>query len=108
MSEALISRVDYCLHHGILVQYLATLADGRKTRFVNVNAELAGADGRLFEGMSADNLHPTLKAYQIWADALKPILLELLGPPAANDVAPAADRSPAARLPRTESPRRRE
>jgi lysophospholipase L1-like esterase len=88
--------------------YLATLADGRKTRFVNVNAELAGADGRLFEGMSVDNLHPTLKAYQIWAEELKPILLELLGPPAANDVAPPPTGDPAARMPRTQSPRRRE
>ena len=72
---------------------------------MNVNAELAGADGRLVEGMSADNLHPTLKAYQIWADALKPILLELLGPPAATDVAPPPTGDPAARLPRTQSPR---
>jgi hypothetical protein len=38
--------------------------------------------------MMNDQLHPTLKAYQIWADALKPIFTELLGPPATEDHAP--------------------
>ena len=77
--------------------YLAGLADGRTIRFVNVNDKLADKDGRLFDGMTVDNLHPTLKAYQIWADALKPILAELLGPPAATDLAPPPTGNPAAR-----------
>ncbi|HYT75247.1 MAG TPA: GDSL-type esterase/lipase family protein, partial [Vicinamibacterales bacterium] len=68
--------------------YLARLADGRKIRFLSVNDQLADRDGRLFDGMTMDHLHPTLKGYQIWADALKPIFLELLGPPAATDLAP--------------------
>ena len=76
---------------------LAALADGEKVRFLNVNDRLAGTDGRLFDGMSADNLHPTLKAYQIWADGLKPIFTELLGPPAATDLAPAPTGDPSAR-----------
>jgi hypothetical protein len=84
-------------------EYLASLADGRKIRFVNVNDKLADKDGRFFDGMSADQLHPTLKAYQIWADALKPILTELLGPPAATDLAPppTGDPSTRGRLPRS-------
>jgi xylose isomerase len=57
-------------------------------RFINVNSGLVGADGRLFEGMTIDNLHPSVKGYQVWADALKPILTELLGPPAPVDHAP--------------------
>ena len=77
--------------------HLASLADGKRIRFVNVNDRLADKDGRLFEGMSADKLHPTLQAYQIWADALKPIFTELLGPPAAVDLAPAATGDPGAR-----------
>jgi lysophospholipase L1-like esterase len=77
--------------------YLAGLADGTTIRFVNVNDKLADKDGRLFDGMTVDNLHPTLKAYQIWADALKPILAELLGPPAATDLAPPPTGNPAAR-----------
>jgi lysophospholipase L1-like esterase len=77
--------------------YLADLADGRKIRFINVNDQLADQDGRLFEGMTGDTLHPTLKGYQIWADALKPIFLELLGPPAAIDLAPPPTGDPGAR-----------
>jgi lysophospholipase L1-like esterase len=76
---------------------LAALADGKRIRFVNVNDRLADKDGRLFEGMSADNLHPTVQAYQIWAEALKPIFAELLGPPAAIDLAPPPTGDPAAR-----------
>ena len=40
--------------------------------------------------MMRDRLHPTLKGYQVWADALKPIFEEVLGPPATRDDAPPA------------------
>jgi hypothetical protein len=46
--------------------------------------------------MNADKLHPTAKAYQVWADALKPFFSELLGPPAAVDHAPPPTGDPAA------------
>lgn len=72
-------------------EIIAGYADGRTIRFVNVNPQLAGPDGTLVEGVmnASDHLHPTIKGYQIWADALKPILRELLGPPAGVDHAPA-------------------
>ncbi len=74
---------------------LPSLTDGKKIRFLNVNDKLADADGRLFEGMmDPDKLHPALPAYQIWADGLKPILTELLGPPAKEDHAPPATGNP--------------
>jgi lysophospholipase L1-like esterase len=80
-------------------QYLASLADGTRIRFVDINDQLADEHGRLFGGMSADGLHPSVKAYQIWADALKPILTEILGPPAATDLAPPPTGDPSARRP---------
>ena len=55
---------------------LAKLADGQTVRFLNVNDKLADAQGTLFEGMTVDKLHLTLKGYQVWADGLKPILTE--------------------------------
>ncbi len=68
---------------------LAGLADGKRVRFLNVNNKLADAEGRLFDGMmNADRLHPAIPGYQVWADGLKPIFTELLGPPAAEDHAP--------------------
>jgi (4-O-methyl)-D-glucuronate---lignin esterase len=77
---------------------LARLADGKTVRYLNVNDKLADADGRLFDGMmnARDRLHPTLKGYQVWADGLKPMLLEVLGPPAATDHAPAPTGDPSA------------
>ncbi|MES2180041.1 MAG: GDSL-type esterase/lipase family protein [Gemmatimonadota bacterium] len=78
---------------------LARLADGKKVRYINVNDKLADANGILYEGMTVDKLHPTVKGYQIWADALKPILTELLGPPAATDQAPPPTGDPSAKKP---------
>jgi len=85
-----ISRINTNLSH---------LADGKKIRFLNVNDKLADRDGRLFDGMmnAADKLHPTVKGYQVWADALKPTLTELLGPPASTDHAPPPTGDPSAR-----------
>jgi len=77
---------------------LSALADGQKVRYLNINDKLAGPDGKLFDGMmnAKDKLHPTAKAYQVWADALKPVLTELLGPPAAEDHSPPATGDPSA------------
>jgi lysophospholipase L1-like esterase len=82
---------------------LEKLADGKRVRFLNVNDKLADKDGRLFDGMMADKLHPTVKGYQAWADALKPILTELLGPPATKEdhaPPPTGDPSAKAKAPR--------
>ena len=77
---------------------LAKLADGKTVRFLNVNDKLADKSGKLLDGMmNADKLHPTIKGYQVWADALKPILRERLGPPAATDHAPPPTGDPSAR-----------
>jgi lysophospholipase L1-like esterase len=78
---------------------LSRLADGKKVRYLNVNASLADRDGKLFDGMmnAGDKLHPTVKGYQVWADALKPIFTELLGPPKAEDHAPPPTGDPSAR-----------
>ena len=77
---------------------LARLADGRAVRYLSVNDKLADKDGRLFPGVmnERDKLHPTLAGYQVWADGLKPILLELLGPPASTDHAPPPTGDPSA------------
>ncbi len=77
---------------------LARLADGKKVRYLNINDKLADADGQIFPGMlNTDNLHPALKGYQVWADGLKPILTELLGPPAKEDLAPPPTGDPSAK-----------
>jgi lysophospholipase L1-like esterase len=75
---------------------LSALADGQKIRYLNINDRLASSEGKLFDGMmNEDKLHPTVKAYQMWAEALKPVLTSLLGPPAVVDHAPAPTGDPA-------------
>jgi lysophospholipase L1-like esterase len=75
---------------------IAKLADGKTIRYLNINDRLADKDGKLFEGMTVDRLHLSLKGYQVWADALKPLLRELLGPPAKEDHAPPPTGDPSA------------
>jgi acetyl esterase/lipase/lysophospholipase L1-like esterase len=75
---------------------IAKFADGKTIRYLNISDKLADKDGKLFEGMAADRLHLSLKGYQVWADALKPLLTELLGPPAKEDDAPPPTGDPSA------------
>lgn len=68
---------------------LAKLANGRDVRFINLNSQLADANGKLRDGMTdPDKLHLAIPAYQVWADALKPEFTQLLGPPLSVDRAP--------------------
>jgi len=81
---------------------IAKFADGKKVRYVNINQKLADKDGKLFAGITnSDGLHLDLKGYQVWADALKPIFTEQLGPPAKEDHAPPATGDPSAKKPPT-------
>ena len=75
---------------------IARLADGRRVRYLNINARLANEQGVLLPGMTRDGLHLTAKGYQLWADALKPILIERLGPKARDDQAPPPTGDPSA------------
>jgi lysophospholipase L1-like esterase len=73
---------------------LAKLADGNQIFYININDKLADSNGKLLDGMTIDQLHPTAKGYQIWADALQPVLTHLLGPRATTDHAPPATGDP--------------
>jgi len=75
---------------------LSKLDDGKKIRFLNINDKLADTGGKLREGMSSDGLHLEEKGYDVWADALKPILIEIMGPPSTEDHAPPPTGDPSA------------
>ena len=76
---------------------IAKLADGKTVRFLNLNDQLADAEGKLFEGMTVDKLHPALKGYEVWAKNLNPLLTELLGPRTEVDLAPPPTGDPSAK-----------
>lgn len=76
---------------------IAALADGQRIRFIDLGSRLADADGVLLPGMTdPDRLHLALPAYEIWAQALAPVLREWLGEPAAEDRAPPPTGDPRA------------
>jgi GH35 family endo-1,4-beta-xylanase/lysophospholipase L1-like esterase len=77
-------------------EQIAAIADGNRLRFLNLNDQLADSTGRLLPGMSSDGLHLEEPAYEIWARALKPIFIEILGPPAEEDHSPPPTGDPSA------------
>jgi cephalosporin-C deacetylase len=82
-NEAVMSIIDQ------INENISKFADGKKIRYLNINNLLTDKTGKGFEGMfNRDKLHLDVGGYQVWADALKPILTELLGPPAKEDHAP--------------------
>jgi lysophospholipase L1-like esterase len=57
---------------------LAKLDDGNKTRFLDIGTNLLEADGTLSAEIAPDSLHLSPKGYQIWADAMQPLLDEMM------------------------------
>ena len=76
---------------------LTKYADGDRVRFIDLSDQMLDPDGHLKEGMTgSDQLHLAVAGYQVWADALKPVLTQLIGPPGATDSAPAPTGDPSA------------
>jgi lysophospholipase L1-like esterase len=57
---------------------LAKLDDGNKTRYLDIGAKFLDADGTLPKSIMPDALHPNEKGYVIWADAIGPLLDEMM------------------------------
>jgi lysophospholipase L1-like esterase len=57
---------------------LAKLDDGKNVRFLDINAEFVGQDGKIPFAIMPDQLHPNAAGYQLWADAMKPLLTQML------------------------------
>jgi lysophospholipase L1-like esterase len=61
---------------------LAKLADGKEIQFLDLGPKFLDEQGNLPKSVMPDGLHPNEKGYEIWAEAIKPKLTELLGAPA--------------------------
>lgn len=55
-----------------LNRMVATLADGEHVVYRDYGPRFLQADGTISTDIMADHLHPTAKAYRIWADAMLP------------------------------------
>jgi lysophospholipase L1-like esterase len=56
---------------------LAKLDDAKTIRFLNINAKFL-VNGTIPDDVMPDQLHPNAKGYQIWAEAMQPLLDEML------------------------------
>jgi lysophospholipase L1-like esterase len=57
---------------------VAKLDDGKMVRYLDVGAKLLGEDGTVQEGVLGDGVQLTRKGYEIWAEAMNPLLAEMM------------------------------
>ncbi len=58
---------------------LAQFASPDRVTFLDIGAKFLQADGTIAREIMGDFLHPSAKGYQIWAEAIEPLLVKLLG-----------------------------
>ena len=57
---------------------LARLDNGDDVRFLDINRVFLGQDGKIPLAIMPDQLHPNAAGYQLWADAMKAKLAEMM------------------------------
>jgi lysophospholipase L1-like esterase len=57
---------------------IKALADGKHVRWLDAGAGFVDASGAIVPALMPDLLHPSADGYELWATALRPLLLEAL------------------------------
>ena len=57
---------------------LATLDDGKTIRFLDLGPKFMAADGTITKTIMPDQLHLSPAGYQIWVEAMSPLLAEMM------------------------------
>jgi lysophospholipase L1-like esterase len=60
-------------------EQIVGLDDKKNVRFLDIGAKLTNPDGSIAKEIMPDFLHLSEKGYQIWADAMDPLLKQLMG-----------------------------
>ncbi len=55
------------------------IADGKMIHYLDINKGFLTEDGTLTKEIMPDFLHPNVKGYKIWAEAMEPKIAELMG-----------------------------
>jgi lysophospholipase L1-like esterase len=53
---------------------IKSLDDGQRVTFIDIGSQMIEPDGTISHEMMPDFVHPTAKGYQIWADAIQPVI----------------------------------
>ena len=59
-------------------QIIAKLDDGQKTRYLDIGKSFLDAEGQIPKDIMPDGLHPNAKGYEIWYEAMRPLLEEMM------------------------------
>ncbi len=63
---------------------LSQLDNGDSIRFLNINPHFVEQDGTIPNLIMPDQLHLNAAGYQLWAEAIQPLLLEMMTSSDAN------------------------
>jgi beta-glucosidase len=58
---------------------ISRLDDGKNVRFLDIGKKFLSDDGTLPKDIMPDALHPNARGYEIWADAIDPVIKEMIG-----------------------------
>jgi len=58
---------------------IAKLDDGKRIKYLDIGDKFLNADKTMSKDIMPDFLHPNLKGYEIWADAILPSVKQMLG-----------------------------
>lgn len=59
-------------------QIISKFDDGKTTRFLDVNKVFLDDNGEIPNDLMPDRLHPTAKGYDLWYEAMRPLLEEMM------------------------------
>ena len=57
---------------------ICKLDDGKKTRYLDMSDRFLDADGEILKDIMPDSLHPNAQGYDIWYDAMQPLLDKMM------------------------------
>jgi beta-glucosidase len=59
-------------------QIISKLDDGQKTRYLDIGKEFLDSEGEIPKDIMPDRLHPNAKGYDIWYEAMRPLLEKMM------------------------------